>query len=245
MKTACYCIGLLLLASGICAFCKKEPAAIPKHTLTLVFHHRAGEKTLVLGDSILLSSGEKITVDRFRYYVSNFSITDNKGGLYRLPAAYYLVDEADPLSKTIQFAVPDVPIAAVHFLLGVDSLRNVSGIQTGALDPMKGMFWTWNSGYIMAKLEGTCEGLATAAQRFTYHIGGFRFGMNAARNISVRLPEKETPATKIILTANIEKWFTGNRKIRIAETPVCHSPGPLAVTFANNYSHMFSFNSIR
>jgi hypothetical protein len=37
-------------------------------------------------------------------------------------------------------------ITAIKFLLGVDSLKNVSGIQTGALDPAKGMFWTWNTG---------------------------------------------------------------------------------------------------
>jgi hypothetical protein len=46
-------------------------------------------------------------------------------------------------------------ITGIRFLLGVDSARNVSGIQTGALDPARGMFWTWNSGYVMAKIEGS------------------------------------------------------------------------------------------
>ena len=43
---------------------------------------------------------------------------------------------------------------SLSFLLGVDSMHNVSGAQTGALDPANDMFWTWNSGYVMAKMEG-------------------------------------------------------------------------------------------
>ena len=41
--------------------------------------------------------------------------------------------------------------------LGVDSLRNVTGVQTGALDPAMDMYWTWNTGYVMAKLEAAAQ----------------------------------------------------------------------------------------
>jgi hypothetical protein len=75
--------------------------------------------------------------------------------------------------------------------LGVDSIRNVSGIQTGALDPLKGMFWTWNSGYVMAKLEGSSESSNSAGNRFTYHIGGFRPGMNVLKTIDLIIPRRK------------------------------------------------------
>lgn len=208
------------------------------------FRNTSGPGILSPGDTILIASGEKITVERFRYYISNFSITDEKGKKHLLPAAYFLVDDADPASKNITLTVPDVGISSLQFLLGVDSIRNVSGVQTGVLDPMKGMFWTWHSGYIMAKLEGTCEGLAAAGQRFTYHIGGFRFGVNTARNISITVPADKRSFQKMVIAADVQKWFTGMWPIHIKETPVCHAPGPLAMKFADNYQHMFSLEEL-
>ena len=188
--------------------------------------------------------GETISVDRFRYYVSNFSVKDNKGIIVKLPVEYFLVDEADSLSKIITLTVPDISIDHISFLLGVDSIRNVSGIQTGALDPLKGMFWTWNSGYIMAKLEGSADESTSAGGRFTYHIGGFRTGMNTTRLIDLAIDNKGKEVTEIHINADINHWFKGTTDIKISETPVCHSPGALAMKIADNYSTMFSLNSI-
>lgn len=235
-KLLLYCAAILLITT------KKVFAAdpVPLKQIRISFTHRAGTAPLVLGDTLVTASGEKITVQRFKYYVSNFTVTDSKGNLHVLPASYFLVDEAEPASKTFLLAVPDLPIRSISFLIGVDSIRNVSGIQTGALDPLKGMFWTWNSGYIMAKMEGTCEGLQAAGQRFTYHIGGFRFGVNTARQVSIDLPAGKNNFSGIGIAADIQQWFSSAWNIRIKETPVCHAPGALAVKFANNYMHMFS-----
>jgi len=170
----------LLVVTGFC-FNKVIDKNSSQKKLSLVFHHRVGNSELVLGDSVTNILGDKIVIERFRYYVSNFSITDNQGKIIKLPVQYFLVDEEDLSSKNILLTIPDVSISSIHFLLGVDSIRNVSGIQTGALDPLKGMFWTWNSGYIMAKLEGSAETVASAGHRFTYDIGGFRNGMNVVK----------------------------------------------------------------
>lgn len=234
---------ILLFLCGTDTFAGAEKPQATR-TIHISFRNTNGSVILNPGDTVLIASGEKITVEKFRYYVSNFSITDEKGKKHILPAAYFLVDEADPASKKITLTVPDVRISALQFLLGVDSMRNVSGVQTGALDPMKGMFWTWHSGYIMAKLEGTCEGLAAAGQRFTYHIGGFRFGVNTARYISLSVPEGTHNFREMVIAADVQKWFSGRWNIRIKETPVCHSPGPLAVKFADNYEHLFSLQEL-
>ena len=126
----------------------------------------------------------------------------------------------------------------IEFLLGVDSIRNVSGIQTGALDPAKGMFWTWNSGYIMAKLEGESPLANAAGNRFTYHIGGFRFGINTVRKISLNIANNQN--NEIHINADINQWFKSKSEIRIAETNNCQTPGTLAVKFADNYANMFT-----
>ncbi len=214
----------------------------PTRKLVLIFHHMIGNKTLLLGETFTTATGDTIQVYKFKYYLSNFSVTDDKGKIIQLPPQYCLVDEADSASKTIVLNIPDITVTGVSWLLGVDSIKNVSGIQSGALDPLKGMFWTWNSGYVMAKLEGSATASKIAGQSFQYHIGGFRTPMNTLRTIRLSASlEKDVPAIHII--ADINRWFTGKTNLSIAETPVCHGPGPLAVRIADNYSTMFSIQN--
>jgi hypothetical protein len=207
--------------------------------LVLVFENRMGKETIALGKTITTVLGETITIEKFKYYISHFSVTDNKGVRIDLPVQYFLVDENNPESKKITLSIPDIPISKIRFLLGVDSSKNVSGVQTGVLDPLNGMFWTWNTGYIMAKLEGTAEGLASAGHRFTHDIGGYKTGQNAARMIELSVPESD----EIHIIADLNKWFNGKMAVRITDVPVCHSPGTLAMKIADNYATMFSVDT--
>lgn len=243
MKTPSLLFFFLLGLTGFC-FVKKAGDIHPSKKLTIHFHHQVGNKDLVLGEPVANILGDTINIERFRYYVSNFSVKDDKGVIVKLPVEYFLIDEADPQSKNISLTVPDISIDEISFLLGVDSTRNVSGIQTGALDPLHGMFWTWNSGYIMAKLEGSSEKVYSAGNRFTYHVGGFRTGMNTTRMIHLKTPVG-MKSEEIHIKADINRWFKGSSEINIAETPVCHSPGALAMKLADNYSSMFSIYLIQ
>jgi hypothetical protein len=235
MKALLLCIAMLL---GSAAFAG-DP--IPDTKLVLVFRHVIGSEELVLGNNYVNALGDTINVRKFKYYLSNFSVTDQSGNTTVLPQEYFLVDEADPLSKTITLTIPGAKLKQISFLIGVDSIRNVSGVQEGTLDPLKGMFWTWNSGYIMAKLEGTATASSIAGNAFTYHIGGFRNPMNTLRRTSFDLSQTDTQK-EIVITADINRWFKSKTELRIAETPVCHNPGKLAVMIADNYCSMFSLN---
>lgn len=215
------------------------------HPLKIRFLHLVGKDELVLGNTYQNITGDSITITKFKYYISNVSATDHRGRVTKLPAGYYLVDAADSSSQTILLQAPAASPASISFLVGVDSIRNVSGIQTGALDPLHGMFWTWNSGYIMAKLEGTSPHSTIAGQQFTYHIGGFKKDNNTARMITLQLPSQQEALTEITITADINAWFKSRHQLSIAETPVCHSPGSLAMKIADNYSTMFSLLSVR
>lgn len=204
--------------------------------LSIRFENRFGSELLIPEQSYLLNN-DTLTINRFKYYVSHFMLMDKNGKKTVLPVNYYLIDAADEKSATISFNVPIGDYSSLHFLLGVDSVRNVSGVQTGALDPLQGMFWTWNSGYIMAKLEGTASSSLIAGKQFTYHIGGFRTMHNTSRHISLSL---STFNSSVTIIADAKKWFEGPHELIIAKEPVCHSPGALAVRIANNYATMFS-----
>ena len=207
--------------------------------LTIHFQNRFGNELLVPEQSYNMN-GDTVTINRFKYYISHFALINDQGKRITLPVQYYLVDAADEASEKITLNIPLGKYQSIHFLLGVDSLRNISGVQSGALDPLHGMFWTWNSGYIMAKLEGTSTSSKIAGKQFTYHIGGFRGNHNTARSITLPL---STIDHTISIIADAKKWFEGPNPLMISKEPVCHSPGSLAVRIADNYANMFSILS--
>ena len=69
--------------------------------------------------------------------------------------------KANQNHRLLNLYLPEGDYTELQFLLGVDSLHNVSGAQTDDLDPAKDMFWTWNSGYVMAKMEGNSPAVKT------------------------------------------------------------------------------------
>ena len=97
-------------------------------------------------------SQDTLTYTKLKYYVSNFKLKQADGTWWEHPESYFLVDLSEPTSLSMALNnIPTGNYTEVSYTMGVDSLRNVSGAQTGALSTTNGMFWSWNSGYIMVK----------------------------------------------------------------------------------------------
>jgi len=199
-----------------------------------------GNKTLQLGDTYQNTWGEPFTVRQLRYYIHRLSYTDDKGINYTTSEAYYLVDEADSSSKIIYLPAPAGALISIRFTLGVDSIDNTSGAQAGALDPVKGMFWTWNSGYIFAKLEGRSDSSHAPGHYMSYHVGGFKPSQNALREIKLAATPGSSTTSMTVIQADVLAWFHGAHRIAISQSPVCHEPGATALQLADNYSAMFT-----
>ncbi len=216
-----------------------KPSTKDKQTnATLQFKHWVGNKEMVLFDETYTNNfGEPFVISKFRYYISHLSFVDINNKETDLHDNYYLVNEADSLSKTIQLPT-SLAIKSISFTIGVDSIRNISGVQTGSLDPMNGMFWTWNSGYVFAKLEGQSDSSHAPAHGLTWDVGGFRQKENALRK--VKLTINNSSATAIVINADVLKWFDAVHPLKISQSPTCHQPGRLAMQIADNYSAMFS-----
>ncbi len=202
------------------------------------------------GTNYTNSFGEVFSVTKLKYYISNVQLLKNGVVTYTMPESYFLVDESVPASKLL--TLPDVPGGAytsVRFLIGVDSTRNVSGSQTGALDPANGMFWTWNSGYIFFKLEGASTNAASG--NIMYHVGGFKesLSQNAIREVEIdfggdQLNVNGTQEAEIHVMADILNFFDAVHDFRITDTDVIHMPGNNAVMVADNYATMFTFDHL-
>jgi hypothetical protein len=235
------------------AACQKEASTEGEQppvtgTVVLNFNHLVKANVLNFTDNYVNDHGEQYTVDRFKYYVHDIKLLNDKNETIPVSSEYFLVDEENTATKTITLTVPENKYTSISWLLGVDSTRNVSGAQTGTLDPTNGMFWTWTSGYIMAKLEGHSPASTLSGQVFTYHVGGYKIPYVTSRNIALTFPQnitivKDTSVT-ISMNADINNWFSRVHNISIASSPACHSPGQLANDIADNYEGMFSIKEI-
>lgn len=238
-------IGLLLcLMLAACAPNCVEPN-VDLYPVSFSFVNLVGNDTLKLDSNYNNPFGENFKVEKCLYYISNVKTDASSVST----ETYFLVDQADPSTKKCSFSSLQKTISSISFLIGVDSLKNVSGAQTGALDPARSMFWTWNSGYIMAKLEGKSNVSTQVNNKFEYHIGGFSGPNNVLRRVTLTLPAttllSRDSTTEIVIAADIQKWFNGATNLRIANNEVCTTPSALAAKYADNYATMFRILAVR
>lgn len=216
-----------------------KPGSVEMH-----FENKSGEEELVFGQWYKTEMGDSFQVSLFNYYISNIVLTTSDGKTYAEPESYHLIKHED--AGSMKFMINNVPpgeYTQVSFMIGVDSTRNVSGAQTGALDPIHGMFWTWNTGYIMAKLEGKAPKSGGMEQKLMYHVGGFKGENNVVKSVNIQLAHSEkvnNNEVHLTVSADVKKWFHGVNHIDFATTYMIHMPGEAANKIAANYANMFS-----
>jgi hypothetical protein len=197
------------------------------------FEHIANGKKIVLNDSLYENNfGEKYTINKLKYYVSNFCLL-TKGAL-EVDKTVYLIDAA---KENMIIKKDSRKIVGISFLVGVDSALNCSGAQSGALDPLNDMFWTWNNGYVMFKLEGNAKSSSADNNRIEQHIGGYKGEYKTMREIVLPINEKYfLKNNTITIQMSLDEYWSG---IKIAEMPVIATSGALATKAADNFSKMF------
>jgi hypothetical protein len=180
------------------------------------------------------------------FYVSRIRLSNSVGTSTGHDKEYHLIDYSNAASHTVSLKAPKGPYDSIQFMLGVDSFHNTSGAQTGALDPLHGMFWTWNSGYIFAKFEGLVARSSGSHIPFAHHVGGFRPGEDAQRLVLLTLPPhriievKEQHSPRIEITVEVSRWFNGKHALSLADYPTVMTPGAKSMLAADNVSTIFS-----
>ncbi|MBU3744219.1 MAG: hypothetical protein FGM61_06655 [Sediminibacterium sp.] len=210
-----------------------------KTLLTIQIEPMVGEKNWIAGETYTNALGESFSIDKCLFYLSNLEWQSTSGKWNSIPNSYYLVNIADSSSLQIQLPLQNQSIKRIRFIIGVDSAKNVSGIQQGVLDPARGMFWTWNTGYVMAKLEGVSDVSTMPGKKFTYHIGGYAGEQNVTKRVELVIDNNAINQQKLFIQADLLKWFNGEIPVSIATNPICHVPGKLAKQIANNYQLQF------
>jgi hypothetical protein len=250
MKTAAFFVVIYFCCLGYNAEGQPQNKIIDKEIVTVVFKNLVNNSPIVLYDSSYTNPfGETYIINKFKYYISAVTLY-NSGKAWKEKNTYHLINQAIDSSLYFSIPVPENDYDSIGFLLGVDSARNTAGAQTGALDPLNDMFWTWHSGYVMEKLEGTSPQSNAVNNKMEYHLGGFG-GENSVLNyirlpfpVNEKLTVKKGKTSSIEIAVEINKFWNSGSGINISNTPVCNSPGPLAKQIAGNFSRMFAVEKI-
>ncbi|MCU0435945.1 MAG: hypothetical protein MUC87_20980 [Bacteroidia bacterium] len=200
--------------------------------------------------SYVTANGDTLNFSMYKYYISNIKLIRPDGSHYAEAGGYHLINAAD--TNSLEFTIANVPNGAysgIEFMIGVDSLRNVSGSQTGALDPANGMFWTWSTGYIMAKMEGSSPQSGAANNSIVYHIGGF-----SGANTSLRMASpsfngdqanvSSTATPEVHIKCDVAEWFRNPVTINVATTFFQMAVNANSAMVATNYADMFTVEHI-
>jgi len=196
-------------------------------------------------------NGATYNFTQLRYWVSNVSLTNDKGQTYKVPDSYYLVEELNaipvqegsfeyPARKREDVTINDIPAGnykSVTFSIGVDSVHNNNlSLQAGELSQMNGMTnisWMWHTSYIFSSLKGTMTA-GGASSNITVETG-----LNTNyRTLTVNLPAainiSSAAQARINLDIDVTKIITG---LDLAKTPVIGAAQKTEMTMvADNYA---------
>ena len=242
-----FCI-LLLMSEFLLPVARAQSAV--KANLNITFVNTINNIPVILDSTTYTNCwNENFTISKLKYYISHVQLQQADKKIIPEQNSYHLINEEDTVSKSILLYMPPATYTSLSFLIGVDSLMNVSGAQTGALDPLNGMFWTWNNGYIMFKLEGSSPQSTAVNNKLAYHIGGFAGTDKVLRTLTLqfngdKVVLKKESTTTLIIQVDIGKIWNAKHDLKINQVPACMTPGALAAGIADNYAQAFELIKI-
>ena len=223
--------------------CKDDKVETPAPSLgdlKVKFDNVVGTADLKLNtDKYTNANGDTFSVSMFRYYVSNVKLRRKSDQTWvKLPVTYNLIEEG----VKSEFSFSNVTAAdydKIQYVIGLDSVTNFGSNFNGDLNKSKGMYWEWTNEFVFFKFEGNY--FSNSQQGLTFHVAEL-----------VNLKTIELPITNSILggktlvlniKVDVAKVFDSPNIINFATTSNVMM-GTKATQIAENYSNMFSLNSI-
>jgi hypothetical protein len=215
-------------------FCFKGISQSKTDSLSLNFNLKFNKFPLQLHQQYVTSNHDTIALETFRCYIAAIQIQYADKTVFIQKNSYHLLDIEN--SNSLQIPIcknADKVISKITFTVGIDSLTNTSGALSGDLDPTKGMYWAWQSGYINMKMEGKSSSCKTRKNEFQFHIGGYLNPNNAMRKIELLYGKK---ATEINVAIDLSTFFSN---IKLSEINSIMIPGKQAMQLADYSTKMF------
>jgi hypothetical protein len=173
----------------LCIFCACRNVAISQMVkpVRLSFVPKINGSPIALNQHCFSTDlNDSILITKLKFYISNIALLNNDKVIYKNSGGVYLLNAEDSLN--LQFDIPQkISFNRIQFGLGIDSVTNTSGALDGALDPLMGMYWTWQSGYINFKMEGFIGDISKEENKFEYHLGGYSDKNNAYQLVDLSI----------------------------------------------------------
>lgn len=203
-------------------------------SLNINFKVNFNKSPIELNKEYCTSNKDTVAITTFKCYISSIQIHYSDNTIFTQKNSYHLLDFDNPNSFRIPITkTNDKLISKVTFNTGIDSLTNTAGALEGDLDPIKGMYWAWQSGYINMKIEGKSPSCKTRKNEFQFHIGGYLPPYYAMRKIELIYDKK---ATEINIGIDLNNFFS---TIKLAETNSVMIPGNQAMVLADYSKKLF------
>ena len=174
---------------------------------------------------------DSVNITAFKFYISNIQFCQNNQVIYSTSTPAYLIDFEDKCA--IQFPVTASSFNTIKFTLGIDSSTNMAGALGQDLDPIHGMYWAWQSGYINFKIEGTSPVCKSRNNVFQYHVGGYLQPNQTVQHVIL----KTAKGPNIKIGINMAIFLNS---VDLAANPEVMSPSPKAVKLAQLFKTIFS-----
>lgn len=161
-------------------------------------------KALALSQEEAGAAASAVKVEKLRFYLSEIRLLHEGVVVFAEANSHHLLDAEQPESLVIPLHLPEeLSYDELVFTLGVDSLTSAGGAYGGDLDPTLGMYWTWRSGYIHFKIEGTSLECPGRNHRYQFHLGGYQAPFNAIREARLGIE----PGAEFAIKLDLDQFF--------------------------------------
>jgi len=199
-------------------------------SINLIFHPVFETEKLTL-EKIYFFKGDTLKISSFKCYITDLKYYNKNSLVHTSLKKAHLIDASD--SSTFDISENKFfKFDELRFNIGVDSLTNISGVYEGDLDPAKGMYWTWQSGYINFKLEGISSLCPARKNKFYWHIGGYLTPFKSLRTVRLKFSKNSSNQVSI----QIDRLF---EEVNVSKVYQVMSPNEKAILIANKLPKLF------
>ena len=193
-----------------------------------------GNKLELNKQYFIVNSTNSIQIETLKFYISNMEFYNTEQLVFKEKNSFHLIDAEDSTTFNLMINLkPNINFNQIKFNIGIDSITNYGGAMGGDLDPTKGMYWTWQNGYINFKIEGKSNLSIAKSNDFLFHLGGYQNAFSTLQTI--QLPVQNSQVIPINMA--IDKWIN---EIDLAKQNHIMSPSKEAVFLSNKLSTIFS-----
>jgi hypothetical protein len=166
---------------------------------------------------------------KIRQYISGIRLLKTGNEVWVDSGGYYLIDLLNPEKSIVFLKTNGKDFDEIQFIAGIDSVIQEEGVKGGALDPINGMYWTWQSGYIHTKIEGFCRENELKSP-YELHLGGYTYPNSTVISVAFK---NIVPKAEYRIQFNLEPLLETMHQIKVKKVM---SPGSIAVKLTQSWT---------